>query len=157
MLLVAAAPTATAASKTCPGQTDFGCSTLSVPLDHTGAAPGTIGLHYAIQRKGPKPVLIALSGGPGQSAVSSASSFAVSLQPMLRRYRLAVLDQRGTGESGALVCPSVQKLLSLDPFKPTALEACANRVGARRAFYSTTDTVLDIEALRQAWAPTGSR
>ena len=149
-LLAAAAPSAAgAASSTCPGQTDFRCATLSVPLDHDGAAPGTIGLHYAVERKGPKPVLIALSGGPGQSAVSSASSFAVSLQPMLRRFRLAVLDQRGTGASGALVCPTVQKLLSLDPFQPAALEACANRVGARRAFYSTTDTVLDIEALRR--------
>ncbi|MEP6952746.1 MAG: alpha/beta fold hydrolase [Solirubrobacteraceae bacterium] len=148
-LLAAAAPTATAASRTCPGQQDFRCATLSAPLDRNGAAPGTIGLRYAVERKGPKPVLIALSGGPGQSAVSSASSFAVSLQPILRRFRLAVLDQRGTGGSGALVCPSVQKLLSLDAFMPAALESCANRVGARRAFYSTTDTVLDIEALRK--------
>jgi pimeloyl-ACP methyl ester carboxylesterase len=148
-LLAAAAPTATAATTTCPGQRDFRCATLPVPLDHAGAAPGTINLRYAVQRKGPKPVLVALSGGPGQSAVSSASSFAVSLQPMLRRFRLAVLDQRGTGGSGALVCPSVQRLRSLDPFTPAALEACANRVGPKRAFYSTTDTVLDIEALRR--------
>ncbi|MDP9344583.1 MAG: alpha/beta hydrolase, partial [Actinomycetota bacterium] len=148
-LLAAAAPTAAAAPGTCPGQRDFRCSTLQVPLDHDGAAPGTIALRYAVQAKGPKPVLIALSGGPGQSAVSSASSFAVSLAPMLRRYRLAVLDQRGTGASGALVCPGVQRLLSLDAFLSQALEACANRVGPRRAFYSTTDTVLDIEALRQ--------
>ncbi len=148
-LFAAAAPSALAAPKPCPGQSAFRCSTLQVPLDRGGAAPGTIGLRYAVQARGPKPVLIALSGGPGQSAVGSASSFAVSLGPMLRRYRLAVLDQRGTGGSDALVCPSVQRLLSLDPFRPEALEACANRVGARRAFYSTTDTVLDLDALRQ--------
>jgi pimeloyl-ACP methyl ester carboxylesterase len=95
-------------------------------------------------------VLIALSGGPGQSSVGSASSFALSLQPALRRYRLAVLDQRGTGESGLLDCPSVQGLRSLDAFLPSALAACADRIGPARAFYSTADSVLDIDQLRQA-------
>ena len=97
----AAAPTLTA----CRGQDEFGCATLDVPLDRTGATPGTVALHYAVQRDGPRKLLIALSGGPGQSAVSSASSFAISLDPALRRYRLAVLDQRGTGKSGVLELP----------------------------------------------------
>jgi pimeloyl-ACP methyl ester carboxylesterase len=143
-----AAPRA-AAAQPCRSQSGFECGTLTVPLDHNGAAPGSIGLQYAVQSRGPKKILIALSGGPGQSAVSSASSFAVSLDPMLSRYRLAVFDQRGTGDSGALVCPSVQKLLSLDAFLPSALNDCANRVGPKRAFYSTTDSVLDLDALRQ--------
>src|SRR4051794_25697045 len=94
----------------CRGQDDFGCGTLTVPLDRTGATPGTVALHYASRRRGPKPVLIALSGGPGQSSVSAASSFAISLEPALSRYRLAVLDQRGTGESGVLDCPNLQRL-----------------------------------------------
>jgi pimeloyl-ACP methyl ester carboxylesterase len=134
----------------CRGQEEFGCATIDVPLDRTGATPGTVALHYAIQRQGPKKVLIALSGGPGQSGVSLASSFAISLDPALRRYRLAVLDQRGTGESGVLSCPNLQRLRSLDPFRPQALANCANRLGPRRAYYTTADTVLDIDALRQA-------
>jgi pimeloyl-ACP methyl ester carboxylesterase len=150
LAVVPASAVAAPALTPCRGQHDFGCATLNVPLDRTGAMPGTVPLHYAIERKGPKPVLIALSGGPGQSSVAAASSFAVSLQPALRRYRLAVLDQRGTGESGVLDCPNVQKLLSLDAFLPTELQACANRIGPQRAFYSTADTVLDIDALRQA-------
>jgi pimeloyl-ACP methyl ester carboxylesterase len=141
-----AAPALTA----CPGQAEFGCATLDVPLDRTGTTPGTVPLHYAIQRRGPKKVLIALSGGPGQSAVSSASSFAISLDPALRRYRLAVLDQRGTGKSGVLSCPNLQRLRSLDALTPQAVANCANRIGPRRAFYTTADTVLDIDALRQA-------
>jgi pimeloyl-ACP methyl ester carboxylesterase len=134
----------------CRGQDEFGCATLDVPLDRTGATPGTVALHYAVQREGPRKVLIALSGGPGQSAVSSASSFAISLDPALRRYRLAVLDQRGTGKSGVLECPNLQRLRSLDPYKPQAVANCADRIGPRRAFYTTADTVLDIDALRQA-------
>jgi pimeloyl-ACP methyl ester carboxylesterase len=150
--LVAAVPIASAAPALgrCPGQDAFGCGVLDVPLDRTGTVPGEIPIHYAIQRHGPQPVLIALSGGPGQSSVGAASSFALSLQPALRRYRLAVLDQRGTGESGLIDCPSVQGLRSLDAFRPTALAACADRIGPARAFYSTADTVLDIDELRQA-------
>ena len=141
-----AAPTTTP----CRGQDEFGCATLDVPLDRTGGTPGTVALHYAVQRNGPRKLLIALSGGPGQSAVSSASSFAISLDPALRRYRLAVLDQRGTGKSGVLECPNLQRLRSLDPYSPQAVANCASRLGPRRAFYTTADTVLDIDALRQA-------
>jgi pimeloyl-ACP methyl ester carboxylesterase len=146
--LTFAVPSSASALKACPGQSDFGCATLNVPLDRTGATAGTVALHYAVQRRGPKPLLIALSGGPGQSAVAAASSFAVTLEPALRHYHLAVLDQRGTGESGVLNCPNLQRLRSLDAFLPAELAACANRIGPRRAFYSTADTVLDIEALR---------
>jgi pimeloyl-ACP methyl ester carboxylesterase len=151
--LVVATPApaqAAPALKACRGQDEFGCATLTVPLDRTGAMPGTVPLHFAIQRHGPKPVLIALSGGPGQSSVGAASSFAISLDPALRRYRLAVLDQRGTGESGVLDCPNLQRLRSLDAFLPSEVGACANRIGPRRAFYTTADTVLDIDDLRRA-------
>ena len=93
-----AAPRLTA----CPDpHRDFGCGTLSVPLDHA-AAPGGERLRPALRRaqRRARPggrLLIALSGGPGQASVDAASSFAASLQPALRRYRLVVLDQRGTG------------------------------------------------------------
>jgi pimeloyl-ACP methyl ester carboxylesterase len=148
--LAPASAGAAPALSACPGQDGFGCGAIDVPLDRTGTTPGTISLHYAVQRRGPKKVLIALSGGPGQSAISSASSFAISLDPALRRYRLAVLDQRGTGKSGVLSCPNLQRLRSLDAYTPQAVANCANRIGPRRAFYTTADTVLDIDALRQA-------
>ena len=67
-VLVALAPASAAAAPTlkpCRGQDEFGCATLAVPLDRTGAAPGTVALHYAVQREGPRKLLIALSGGPG--------------------------------------------------------------------------------------------
>jgi pimeloyl-ACP methyl ester carboxylesterase len=150
--LAVAAPSALAAPtlKTCEGQDEFACGTLDVPLDRSGAIPGTVPLHYAVQRLGPKPVLIALAGGPGQAGVAAASSFALSLEPALRRYRVAALDQRGTGDSGALSCPNLQRLRSLDALKPASVATCANRIGPRRVDYTTADTVLDIEDLRKA-------
>ena len=94
--------------------------------------------------------MIALSGGPGQGSVDAAGSFALSLEPVLKRYRLVVLDQRGTGLSGALNCPSLQRLGGLEEFSSQAVAQCAKRIGSRRAFYRTADTVDDLEALRKA-------
>jgi pimeloyl-ACP methyl ester carboxylesterase len=154
-LAVAAAQPASAAPRlrACPDpQPGFGCGTLAVPLDHAAAGGEQLRLRFAARRRAPAGgrLLIALSGGPGQSAVPAASAFAAALQPALRRYRLVVLDQRGTG-AGALSCPSVQGLRSLDPFRPEDVAACAQRIGPRRAFFSTADTVLDLERLRAAF------
>jgi pimeloyl-ACP methyl ester carboxylesterase len=136
----------------CSGQGSFNCGTLNVPLDWSNRVPGTIGIRFATQRGVPRTrkLLIALSGGPGQPSVAAATSFSLSLEPALSRYRLAVLDQRGTGGSGVLRCPNVQALRDLDAFRPGALAGCAARIGPRRIFYTTSDTVLDIEALRKA-------
>ncbi len=79
-----------------------------------------------------------------------AFSFVMSLAPALTRYRLAVLDQRGTGRSGLLRCPALQKLTTLAPFTPQGIADCATTIGPRRAFYGTIDTVDDLEALRKA-------
>jgi pimeloyl-ACP methyl ester carboxylesterase len=147
------APASQAAkSKPCKRQPSFACATVTVPLDHAGRVPGTIAIRYAVQRRVPatRPVLVALSGGPGQSSVTAAESFALSLEPALKRYRLAVLDQRGTGESGALNCPVIQHEDGLAPVLPQELADCAAQIGARRAFFSTVDSARDLEALRQA-------
>jgi pimeloyl-ACP methyl ester carboxylesterase len=159
-LVVALAPAAQAAtpsdpppSAACaPSQPGFACATLTVPLDHAGRVPGTIGIRYAVQRRVPatRPVLVALSGGPGQASVNAAESFRLSLGPALKRYRLAVLDQRGTGQSGALDCPVIQHEDGLAPVVPEELADCASRIGDRRALYSTVDSVNDLEALRRA-------
>jgi len=136
----------------CPGQADFSCGTLNVPLDYSGVAQGTIPLHFAARTSFPRTgkILIALTGGPGQPGVDFATSSATSLAPALRQYRLVTLDQRGTGKSGVLRCPQVQALRDLDAFLPATVAGCASQIGPRRAFYTTADTVLDLESLRKA-------
>ncbi|WP_320670555.1 alpha/beta hydrolase [Patulibacter defluvii] len=142
----------------CPKQPGFGCGTLTVPLDRSGRTPGTIGLRFAIQdsraaRRKPR-LLAALSGGPGQAGAPFAASFARSLKPLLSRYRLVTLDQRGTGRSGVLSCPELQRLLPLTEASSAQAAACAAQVGAQRPFFSTRDSVADLDALRAAF---GSR
>jgi len=159
VLLVATASLALPAAapalklKPCKADASFGCGSVRVPLDHRGRTPGTLSLAVAAQREYPKDagLLIALSGGPGQSSVDAMSSFAISLEPMLRRYRLVLVDQRGTGLSGALDCPELQRVKGLDEFSQRAVQRCAKRLGPRRAFYRTADSVDDLEALRKAF------
>ena len=57
----------------CPHQHAFFCGAIAVPLDYAGRVPGRISLHFAEQAPDGKPVLIALTGGPGQSAVQDAT------------------------------------------------------------------------------------
>jgi len=149
---VGAAPAAALRTHPCRAQRGFDCSVVRVPLDRSGAVSGTVDLAVAVQRRRPgdRGFLLALAGGPGQAAVPFATSFRQSLAPALRHRRLVVLDQRGTGASGALSCPALQRLGNVDPIHVGAVAACGQRLGARRDDYATADSVADLDAVRAA-------
>ena len=67
---------------------------------------------------------------------------------LLREFTVLGFDQRGTGRSGLLRCPALER----DPrLRSTqAGEDCARRLGPKRAFYTTPDSVEDMEAIRKA-------
>jgi pimeloyl-ACP methyl ester carboxylesterase len=138
----------------CPDISGFTCSTLRVPLDHSRREAGHLDLAVAAADNAvaPRGTLLVLTGGPGQPGVPFVNRLRSVLAPVLGDYRLVMLDQRGTG-ANALVCPRLQQQLgSSDLFVPTpdAVHECASLVGENRRFYSTEDTVADLELLRQA-------
>ncbi len=126
------------------------CRTVSVPLDRSGRTPGTLRLPVKVQR-GRGPVLLALGGGPGQSMATGFGVQLIGLLHALSGMRVAVVDQRGTGAT-ALHCRRLQQADLSDLTVPPggAVGACAAGLGDRRAHYSTTDTVADLEAVRVA-------
>jgi pimeloyl-ACP methyl ester carboxylesterase len=74
------------------------------------------------------------------------------LRAELKGYRLVMFDQRGTG-AGALGCPALQRAagasdLTVVP-SPT-VSGCARSIGESRRYYSTSETVADIDQLRAA-------
>jgi pimeloyl-ACP methyl ester carboxylesterase len=143
-----------AAPHSCPGAPGFTCTTLRVPLDHTGRVDGQLSLQVAVQsvRAAPRGDFLLLSGGPGQPGVPFASRLSRALGPALHGYRFVVFDQRGTG-GGALQCPALQRVMGGSDLQippPAAVTACAAAIGDRRQFFGTTDTVADIDALRSA-------
>jgi pimeloyl-ACP methyl ester carboxylesterase len=152
-LLAVGAPSASALeTHACPQTTDFRCGTVTVPLDRTGKVPGTVKLAVAVEkpRAGATGFLLALSGGPGQPSVAFADSFRTSLAPALTHRRLVLLDQRGTGRSGPLTCRPLQALGTLDVVNTRIVASCADALGPPRQFFSTTESVRDIDAVRQA-------
>jgi pimeloyl-ACP methyl ester carboxylesterase len=140
----------------CPGLDGYICATLSVPLDHSGGTPGRLALKVAAadNTDAPAGVLLFLTGGPGQPGVPYVERVAERLKPVLKDYRLVMLDQRGTG-AGALRCPELQRQMGSSDLTPPTEEAvrtCAAAIGPNRRFYGTDDTVADLELLRRALA-----
>ena len=127
-----------------PGQENFECATLAVPLDYLSRA-GVVMLHVQRLRRSEQPagLVIALAGGPGQAATPFGQQFAGELAPLLDGRQFVVFDQRGTGLSGFLDCRRP------DGRMPAAA-GCARRLGSDRRFYATADSVRDLDAVRAA-------
>ncbi len=126
------------------------CGRVSVPLDRSGALPGTVSLRVrALPPRRGRPTtgtVLALAGGPGQAAVPLLEDFASVLAPALRTRQLVTFDQRGTGGSGRLRCAALSGRGSL----AAVIGRCAGELGPRRAAYTTAISVADVEAVRAA-------
>lgn len=134
----------------CPEFDGPRCTTVRVPLDRSGAVPGDVDLHVArvarARRRGPH--LMYLSGGPGGAGVPELVSVLSELPRLARDFTVIGFDQRGTGRSGLLRCRPMERDIRLR--STAAAEKCSQRLGARRAFYTTPDGVADMEAIRRA-------
>jgi pimeloyl-ACP methyl ester carboxylesterase len=138
----------------CSQARGFRCATLAVPLDHAGQAPGTLRLAvgYAPGGSSPHGLLVFLSGGPGQPGVPFLNRIRSRLGTDMKGYRLVMLDQRGTG-AGALNCPGLQRAAGSSDLvvpPPGVVPACAAAIGPARRFYTTGETVADLDWLRVA-------
>ncbi|HXM86581.1 MAG TPA: hypothetical protein VN889_03010, partial [Solirubrobacteraceae bacterium] len=151
-LAAAAAGSASAALtySQCPENSGFSCAPISVPLDRSGKAPGTITL--TVERKAASTTqtpsaVIALAGGPGQAADPLAEQLATAIAPALSARDLLVFDQRGTGRSTPLNCPIFDNTAALESAGETALgslvELCALQIGAVRGAFTTQESVED--------------
>lgn len=160
LAVLAAFPSAAAAAsfERCPRFEEALCTTVTVPIDRSGAVPGSIPLHVEkVPALGGRSrgAIVALAGGPGQAASPFTGGFAGLLESVIERRDLVVLDQRGTGRSGVLRCPGLERLFDPDAGEQPqsalapAVTACAAELGPRRAFYRTRDSADDIEDLRR--------
>jgi len=126
----------------------YTCTSVPVPLDRTGALPGTIGLGVIRHQLGAAPTrsaVVAIAGGPGQASTPFVDSWIDALKPALASRDLLLFDQRGTGRSMPLVCDSLRssKLSAV-----AKARACSAGLGRLRGSYRTADSVADLEALR---------
>ncbi len=133
----------------------FTCATLDVPLDRAEPGRGTLHLRVGMGDNvhAPRGVLLVLSGGPGQPGLPILDGYVwKALSAEQHQFRIVVFDQRGTGV-GALDCKALQHEMGssdLTPPSVRAVRSCAHKLGSRRQFFGTDDTVADMEALRRA-------
>jgi pimeloyl-ACP methyl ester carboxylesterase len=144
-LLPSAAPAA--AWRPCAGPDGTRCATVRVPLDRSGALPGEVPLRVArLQAGAAAPTLVYLSGGPGGAGIEEMLSVLPLVPALDGRYQVVGFDQRGTGRSGLLRCPALERDPRLRSVSAGA--ECARRLGEARHFYTTQDSVADLEAIR---------
>jgi pimeloyl-ACP methyl ester carboxylesterase len=136
----------------CSSFKDAECSVLRVPVDRSHPGAGSLELRVAVAGRRSDPVFLVLSGGPGEAGLFLIKTARRWLGPVANQVRLVAFDQRGTGRD-ALQCPALQKAMGasdLTPPPPQAVKACAAAVGDQRRFFTTRDTVEDLEDLRVA-------
>jgi len=145
---LALAPSAASAAP-CPELPIGHCTKVTVPLDRTGAVPGTVNLAVArvpAARRPARGTILFLAGGPGESALSGLENLAGIFRRHAPDYDLLTFDQRGTGRSGGLTC----KALAGRGSEARVFGRCGAELGSRRSFYRSSDSVQDIEAVRAA-------
>jgi pimeloyl-ACP methyl ester carboxylesterase len=156
LLAAVSVPSASALTFTpCASNSALSCTTIPVPLDRTGLTPGTVSLSVERKSAGAAPTasaVLALAGGPGQSANPLAEALAKSIAPALSTRDLLVFDQRGTGHSDPLNCPVFDDEKALEGATESTfgalVELCAMQIGPARGAFTTKESVEDIEAVR---------
>ncbi len=134
----------------CPEASGVRCARLQVPLDRAGAVPGKVPLRVARVNlgSGRRGTMMYLSGGPGGAGVLEMVDVLLTVPRLIRDFDVLGFDQRGTGRSGLLRCRALERDARLR--STSAGEACARTLGPRRSFYTTPDSVEDMEAIRRA-------
>ena len=152
-------------------QLTFGEGVMTVPLDWAQAGDGhTLGLTVIRIRSSKQHdrigSLVINPGGPGVSGLEYALEAAADELPqaILDRFDIVGFDPRGVGLSSPLTCiPDQQKDRELDepadPASQTQWDAevaetqsvaneCYAKYGSSLTYYSTAETVRDLDALR---------
>jgi pimeloyl-ACP methyl ester carboxylesterase len=142
-----------AAHAPCPSKAQ--CGSITVPLDRTNPSAGTIDIAYELVPRTDlsRPALgtiVPNPGGPGQTTIGSAGLYLNALAPLRTRRDLLLVDPRGTGQSGAITCPS---LANEDPLTLDATDVgrlCGADLGPSAGLYGSAAVADDIDAVRAA-------
>ena len=136
------------------------CASFQVPENRADPASRTITLNLAwlpATEEGAAsddPVFF-LAGGPGQAAVQVWPQLDPAFAAVRKQRHVVLVDQRGTGASNPLECvpPDDADKATPDADAIAVLaRACAAKVADRAdpRFYTTTDAIADLDAVREA-------
>ena len=105
------------------------CGSLAVPLDHAVPVGPQISIAYrlypASAAGAASGTVVPVEGGPGYPSTGSAPFYAEMYGPLLARWNMLTVDNRGTGRSSPISCPELQNFSG-----PTASEVFRHAAGA---------------------------
>ncbi len=128
------------------------CGHVTRPLDPAGQVPGSIGIGFeffpASDTSQPAiGTIAAVEGGPGFASTGSAGGYLGLFRPLLDRRNLLIVDNRGTGMSGAIDCAPLQT----QPVQTIpAVGLCGAQLGSAADLYGTALATGDLAAVLDA-------
>jgi pimeloyl-ACP methyl ester carboxylesterase len=129
------------------------CGRIERPLDPTGAISGRISVYFEFYpHTGASPsigTLVATEGGPGYPATESRDDYLALFRPLRATRDFVLMDNRGTGKSGAIDCPALQ---SAARWTVDLVGSCGASLGERSALYSTAYAADDLAAILETLA-----
>ncbi|MES1248642.1 MAG: alpha/beta fold hydrolase [Actinomycetota bacterium] len=129
------------------------CGTLTVPEDRARPKGRTIGLHVVVLPayvKAAKDAVTYLAGGPGVAATSEAASLSNQWMRLREGHDILLVDQRGTGKSGAYSCPNPTGALTAPAKLSAYTAACLKAFGGDYRQYGSRMAAADLDAVRAA-------
>ncbi|WP_413495825.1 alpha/beta hydrolase [Shewanella baltica] len=133
------------------------CGFVTVPENPNKPDGKQIQVHYvvlpAVKNVNHEEALLAIAGGPGQSAIDNTAGFDAMLSKVRQQRDILLIDQRGTGRSNLLTCDEgAQSPLSFDDDNADTLaetQKCLAKIDADVTQYGSLNAIKDFEAVRQ--------
>ena len=124
------------------------CGNFRRPLDPAGVVAGELPIYFEFYPHtgvgAAQGTLVATEGGPGYPATGTRDAYLAMYAPLRVARDVLIMDNRGTGQSGAIDCPGLQTatMLTVD-----LVAACGRLLGERAPLYSTALATDDLSAL----------
>jgi pimeloyl-ACP methyl ester carboxylesterase len=127
------------------------CGDVKRPFDPDDPASESIIIHFefyphfaAGKSAG---TLVATEGGPGYPATGSREDYLALFKPLMPDHDVLMMDNRGTGQSGAIDCHALQ---TGEKWTVESVAACGASLGERAPLYSTVYAADDLAAILDA-------
>jgi pimeloyl-ACP methyl ester carboxylesterase len=127
------------------------CGELKRSFDPDDPAFGSITIHFEFHPHSAAGkstgTLVATDGGPGYPATGSRADYLALFKPLLPDHDVLMMDNRGTGQSGAIDCHELQ---TAEKWTIETIAACGASLGERAPLYSTVYAADDLAAIVDA-------
>jgi len=94
------------------------CGSVRVPLDYSDPSAPLIDIGFMwfpASEPAALPTIVAEEGGPGFPSTGSRSLYVPLFKPLLVHRNLLLVDNRGTGRSTVINCPSLEHFVGIEP------------------------------------------